>query len=295
MAGGGVLPTPGFEKIKGGRWTVARFFLCSTAFTSVWLAVSSQLGYYRDLHGWVRRVRWRPAAPPPAAQGRAASAARVATHGTAAPLGCRPQVLLQLNIAYFLVRQRGVGRGAGGLPALPGRTNAAWCCAAVNSPAGRVSIPGPAPGAVAGWVHWMRRPAAGRGWEWSPRAALFVGAHTTRPPRRAGVAGTILGRLVVGLLGCASICIAFPFLPQKIWQVAPRRARPAMRACACLPQPPQAANTTHLRRWLLGSVVAVGLFSGIAYSASYQLVARFANKNVGKRGVLVLQLCLVAG
>ena len=27
-------------------------------------------------------------------------------------------------------------------------------------------------------------------------------------------------------------------------------------------------------------MVALGLFSGIAFSASYQLVARFANKNV---------------
>ena len=30
------------RKIKGGRWTVARFFLVSVAFTSAWLAVSSQ-------------------------------------------------------------------------------------------------------------------------------------------------------------------------------------------------------------------------------------------------------------
>lgn len=43
---------------------VFRFFLVSTAYTSVWLAVSSQLGSYREQFG--------------------------------------PQVLLQLNIAYFL-------------------------------------------------------------------------------------------------------------------------------------------------------------------------------------------------
>ncbi len=41
-----------------------RFFLVSTAYTSVWLAISSQLGNYRELFG--------------------------------------PQILLQLNIAYFL-------------------------------------------------------------------------------------------------------------------------------------------------------------------------------------------------
>ena len=54
----------GGQKIKGGRWTVFRFALLSIAYTSVWLAVSSQLGWYRHLHG--------------------------------------PQVLLQLNLAYFL-------------------------------------------------------------------------------------------------------------------------------------------------------------------------------------------------
>lgn len=52
------------HKIKGGRWTVFRFFLVSLAFTSAWVAVSSQLAYYRRIHG--------------------------------------PAVLLQLNIAYFL-------------------------------------------------------------------------------------------------------------------------------------------------------------------------------------------------
>lgn len=37
--------------MQGGRWTVFRFFLVSIAFTSAWLAVSSQLDYYRKLHG----------------------------------------------------------------------------------------------------------------------------------------------------------------------------------------------------------------------------------------------------
>jgi hypothetical protein len=38
-------------KIKGGRWTVARFFLISTAYTSAWLCVSSNLGYYAKVFG----------------------------------------------------------------------------------------------------------------------------------------------------------------------------------------------------------------------------------------------------
>lgn len=51
-------------------------------------------------------------------------------------------------------------------------------------------------------------------------------------------------------------------------------------------------------------MVALGLFSGIAFSASYQLVARFANKNVIALGlgcsasgplVLLLQLALNMG
>ena len=34
-----------------------------------------------------------------------------------------------------------------------------------------------------------------------------------------------------------------------------------------------------MARWLLGSVTALGLVAGLAFSASYQMVARFANKN----------------
>ena len=76
------------NKIKGGRWTVAKFFSISVslqfkgivtpmlqlltqanaalqlAFTMVWMTIISQLGYYKILYG--------------------------------------PQVLLQMNIAYFL-------------------------------------------------------------------------------------------------------------------------------------------------------------------------------------------------
>ena len=38
-------------------------------------------------------------------------------------------------------------------------------------------------------------------------------------------------------------------------------------------------------RWLLGSVVVLGLMHGIAFSASYQMVARFANKNTISLGL----------
>ncbi|KAI7843994.1 hypothetical protein COHA_002532 [Chlorella ohadii] len=177
---------PDGRKIKGGRWTVARFFLVSVAFTSAWLAVSSQLDYYRKLHG--------------------------------------PQVLLQLNIAYYL-------------PSIP---------------------------------------------------LLVVSAFLDKPlEERLGVARTILTRLLVGLVGYGAVCASFPFMPERIW-------------------------------FLLGATIALGLFSGIAFSASYQLaslfetscsqqccsVARFANKNVIALGlgcsasgplVLALQLALQIG
>eukprot|EP00887_Chlorella_sp_A99_P002817 scaffold6.g2817.t1 len=158
--------------IKGGRWTVFRFVVLSVAYTSVWLAVSSQLGYYRKLHG--------------------------------------PQVLLQLNLAYFL-------------PSIP---------------------------------------------------LLVLSAYLDRSlEKRFGVARTILGRLLVGLLGYGFVCASFPFQPSTIY-------------------------------WLLSSTVALGLFGGVAFSASYQLVARFANKNVIALGlgcsasgplVLALQVALGMG
>ncbi|DBA92716.1 TPA: hypothetical protein ACH3X1_002925 [Trebouxia sp. C0004] len=62
--GGGTGPNNNPNKIKGGRWTVAKFFSISLAFTMVWMTIISQLGYYKILYG--------------------------------------PQVLLQMNIAYFL-------------------------------------------------------------------------------------------------------------------------------------------------------------------------------------------------
>lgn len=63
------------------------------------------------------------------------------------------------------------------------------------------------------------------------------------------MARTILFRLLVGLVGYGVLAASFPFQPPTIY-------------------------------WLLGSTVALGLFSCIAFSASYQLVARFANENV---------------
>lgn len=38
-------------------------------------------------------------------------------------------------------------------------------------------------------------------------------------------------------------------------------------------------------RWLLASVIVLGLMHGIAFSASYQMVARFANKNTISLGL----------
>ena len=50
-------------------------------------------------------------------------------------------------------------------------------------------------------------------------AHMHAHSRRTRNPhhRCAGVARTILCRLVVGLVGYAAVCIAFPFLPPKIW------------------------------------------------------------------------------
>ena len=59
-----------------------------------------------------------------------------------------------------------------------------------------------------------------------------------------------------------------------------------------------------MRRWLLGSIVVLGLVHGVAFSASYQMVARFANKNTISLGLgcvgsglvaLVLELALELG
>lgn len=38
-------------KIKGKKQTVFRFFLCSLAYTSTWITVSSQLSYWRAIYG----------------------------------------------------------------------------------------------------------------------------------------------------------------------------------------------------------------------------------------------------
>lgn len=109
-----------------------------------------------------------------------------------------------------------------------------------------------------------------------PTACCGIQPRPSRSPPTppfAGVAKTILVRLLVGLVGYGAVCAWFPFMPEQIW-------------------------------FLLGAVVALGLFSGIAFSASYQLVARFANKNVIALGlgcsasgplVLAMQLALHMG
>lgn len=64
------------------------------------------------------------------------------------------------------------------------------------------------------------------------------------------------------------------------------------RRCACI------------CRWLLASVIVLGLMHGIAFSAAYQMVARFANKNTISLGLgcvgsgllaLALELILSVG
>ncbi|KAH7618705.1 hypothetical protein Ndes2526B_g05622 [Nannochloris sp. 'desiccata'] len=168
--GGAAVPEIGdHKKIKGGNWTVVKFFTLSVAYTSVWLAVSSELGYYRFLYG--------------------------------------PQVLLYLNIAYYA-------------PSIP---------------------------------------------------LLILSSFFDEDLEAAlGTAKTILVRLLVGLVGYGLVCAWFPFMPQHLW-------------------------------FLLCSVVALGLFSSIAFSASYQMVARFANKNTIALGlgcsasgplILILQIAL---
>ena len=64
------------------------------------------------------------------------------------------------------------------------------------------------------------------------------------------------------------------------------------------------ARCTCICRWLLASVIVLGLMHGIAFSAAYQMVARFANKNTISLGLgcvgsgllaLALELILSVG
>lgn len=100
---------------------------------------------------------------------------------------------------------------------------------------------------------------------------IFQSFFDERLEARLGVARTIFIRLLLGLIGYGLLAACFPFLPINIWA-------------------------------LLSVVVALGLFSSIAFSASYQLVARFANKNTialglgcSASGPLVLMLQLILG
>lgn len=148
MAGGGFVAAGG-HKIKGGRWTVFRFFLVSVAFTSAWVAVSSQLGYYRRLHG--------------------------------------PAVLLQLNIAYFLPSIPLLIVSAFLDKPLEARLGGYCCCNTWPPPR----------------CLWPAQQANGFCDLW----------HVAR----AGVAKTILVRLLVGLVGYCAVCVWFPFMPEHIW------------------------------------------------------------------------------
>eukprot|EP00884_Botryococcus_braunii_P018331 jgi/Botrbrau1/5181/Bobra.0172s0051.1 len=154
------VPNP--NKIKGGNWTVFLFAVVSVAYTLPWMTISSLLGYYSDLYG--------------------------------------PQVLLLMNVAYFLL-----------------------------------SIP----------------------------LLILSSLLDEFLEAKVGVCRNLLGRMIFGLLGCALICSAFPFLPET-------------------------------SMWLLLSVTALGLLQAIAFSASYQLVARFANKNVVSLGLGCVASGLVA-
>ncbi|KAK9865209.1 hypothetical protein WJX84_011196 [Apatococcus fuscideae] len=151
MAGGEGASGP--HKIKGGNWTVARFFTVSVAYTIVSQTIFSQLGYYKLLYG--------------------------------------PSILLLLNIFYFL-------------PSIPLLALSSFCDEYLD--------------------------------------------------RTIGVAKTILIRLVFGLGTCGVVCALFPFLP---------------------PGP----------AWLLGATTVMGLVCGISYSASYQMVSRFAKKNTISLGL----------
>ncbi|BDA46393.1 hypothetical protein COCOBI_08-4860 [Coccomyxa sp. Obi] len=147
MSGGGLVGSNP-NKIKGGKWTVFRFFLVSIAHSVPWFTVSSLLSFYSVLYG--------------------------------------PQILLMMNIAYYL-------------PSIP--------------------------------------------------LLIFSAACDDWLDLKFGVPRVILTRLLFGLGGCALICAVFPFV----------------------------VNTA---RSLLLLIVALGLVSAIAFSSSYQLVARFANKSV---------------
>ncbi|KAK9842795.1 hypothetical protein WJX74_002523 [Apatococcus lobatus] len=151
MAGGEGASGP--NKIKGGNWTVVRFFTVSVAYTIVSQTIFSQLGYYKALYG--------------------------------------PSILLLLNIFYFL-------------PSIPLLALSSFCDEYLD--------------------------------------------------RNMGVAKTILIRLVFGLGTCGVVCALFPFMP----------AGP---------------------KWLLGATTIMGLVCGIAYSASYQMVSRFAKKNTISLGL----------
>ena len=153
----------GDPKIKGGKWTVARFFLVSVAFTAGWLACSSQLGWYRSVYG--------------------------------------PQVLLALNLAYCL-------------PSIPLLVVSSYLDKPLENHLGQSAAVCTATAAALDCWPLLSRDR--------PRLKPRVCAARSAA---AGVARTILVRLVVGLVGYGAVCGFFPFLPATIWWV-PLAQRP---------------------------------------------------------------------
>ena len=176
------VPAGAAHKIKGGRWTVFRFFLVSLAFTSAWVAVSSQLAYYRRIHG--------------------------------------PAVLLQLNIAYFL-------------PSIPLLIVSAFLDKPLEARLGERQAEGQ------GLQHSAGRSTLGPHWQSKRNSVSTDRCPPPRPascasPPLAGVAKTILVRLLVGLVGYGAVCAWFPFMPEHIW------------CAACTAAPPGAAHLGQL-------------------------------------------------
>ena len=70
-------------------------------------------------------------------------------------------------------------------------------------------------------------------------------------------------------------------MPHVMWQPE------AMTWHSSSPATPHPGLVNHgrMRRWLLASITALGVLSAVAFSASYQMVARFANKNVVALGL----------
>ena len=99
--------------------------------------------------------------------------------------------------------------------------------------------------------------------------------------KRFGIAKTILARLLFGLGGCATITAVWPLAhSSRRWAMVPELVS-LVCGSTSTSQSPAALSC----RMLLSLVVVLGLVAGISFSASYQLVARFANKNTISLGL----------